>query len=149
MTLPSPAIHVTTLSRADQRSFVLHVLYSLEVQDEFNHSLDKVLRGYLENYNYYVEHSDAIYNEITMILSHKEEIDEQIKQQLQHWELSRLNIMVLLVLRYAMAEFLYTTQDSALIINEAIELAKSFAEKESYRLINGILDAWIKANNRK
>ena len=43
-------------------------------------------------------------------------------------------------MRYAIWEMLYTTTPHSIVINEAIELAKCFAEQDSYKFVNGILD---------
>jgi len=34
------------------------------------------------------------------------------------------------------------------VLNEAIELAKKFSTAESSAFVNGILDAWVKRNDR-
>jgi N utilization substance protein B len=34
---------------------------------------------------------------------------------------------------------------ASIVINEAIELAKCFAEKDAYKFINGVLDESVKA----
>ena len=39
----------------------------------------------------------------------------------------------------------HTDTASTVIINEAIELAKAFSEKDAYKFINGILDEAAKA----
>ena len=33
--------------------------------------------------------------------------------------------------------------DPRIVINEAVELAKEFAEKDSYKFVNGVLDRMI------
>jgi N utilization substance protein B len=38
------------------------------------------------------------------------------------------------------------TVSHSIVLNEAIELAKCFAEKDAYKFINGILDEAVKAN---
>jgi transcription antitermination protein NusB len=43
-------------------------------------------------------------------------------------------------LLFAVWEFKNTETDARIIINEAIELAKCFAEEDAYRFVNGILD---------
>jgi len=37
-------------------------------------------------------------------------------------------------------ELLFTDTPTSIIINEAIELAKDFAEKDAYKFVNGLLD---------
>ncbi len=49
-----------------------------------------------------------------------------------------------LILRIGVWEMKYTKTDSTVVINEAVELAKCFAEGEAYKFVNGILDEWSK-----
>jgi N utilization substance protein B len=41
-------------------------------------------------------------------------------------------------------ELLNTDTDPRIVMNEAIELAKCFAEDDAYRFINGLLDRAVK-----
>jgi N utilization substance protein B len=41
-----------------------------------------------------------------------------------------------------------TDLDVPVVINEALELAKIFAEKDGYKFVNGVLDEWAKRNPR-
>jgi transcription antitermination protein NusB len=70
------------------------------------------------------------------------ELDPVIAEAAEHWRLERMNVMDRLILRLAVYEFLYEPGTPAkVIINEALELARSFSGDESVRFINGILDA--------
>ena len=52
-----------------------------------------------------------------------------------------MNVLDRLILRLAVYEFLNESDTHAkVIINEALELARSFSGDESVRFINGILD---------
>ncbi|MCS7227764.1 MAG: transcription antitermination factor NusB [Endomicrobia bacterium] len=68
-------------------------------------------------------------------------IDEIITKYLQNWTLQRLSAVDRNILRIATCEFLccYETPVSV-IINEAIEIAKSYSTKDSGRFVNGVLD---------
>jgi len=60
----------------------------------------------------------------------------------EHWRLERMNVMDRLILRLAVYEFLHEpATPGKVIINEALELARSFSGDESVGFINGILDA--------
>jgi N utilization substance protein B len=70
-----------------------------------------------------------------------EQIDPTIATAAEHWRLERMNVMDRLILRLATYEFLYTPDTPGkVIINEALELARTFSGDESVRFINGILD---------
>jgi N utilization substance protein B len=69
-------------------------------------------------------------------------LDELIKTSVEKWDLRRLAVIDLLILRMAIAEFLYFDDiPYKVTINEAIELAKRYSTAQSGRFVNGILDA--------
>lgn len=69
-------------------------------------------------------------------------LDPVISEAAEHWRLERMNVMDRLILRLAVYEFLHEPETPAkVIINEALELARTFSNDDSVRFINGILDA--------
>jgi transcription antitermination protein NusB len=69
-------------------------------------------------------------------------VDPVIAESAEHWRIERMNVMDRLILRLAVYEFLHETDTPArVIINEALELARTFSNDDSVRFINGILDA--------
>jgi N utilization substance protein B len=71
-----------------------------------------------------------------------EEIDALIKQNLEHWTFDRLRKVDLAILRVGCYSILYQKDIPAGIsIDEAIEIAKEYGSDESYRFVNGVLDA--------
>jgi len=78
-------------------------------------------------------------------LDHLEELDEQLEQQTAHWRLERLAAVDRNILRLAMFELLYDSDTPrAVVIDEAIEIAKKFGAEESGRFVNGVLDGFVK-----
>ena len=70
------------------------------------------------------------------------DIDPMIAEAAQNWRLERMNVLDRLILRMAVYEFLHETDTPAkVIINEALELARTFSADDSVRFINGVLDA--------
>jgi N utilization substance protein B len=74
-------------------------------------------------------------------VSNVDKIDPLITETAEHWRLSRMAALDRLILRLAIGEFLYAETPRNVIINEALELAKTFSGDESAKFINGILDA--------
>ena len=69
-------------------------------------------------------------------------IDPIIGEAAEHWRIERMNVMDRLILRLAVYEFLHESETPAkVVINEALELARTFSNDDSVRFINGILDA--------
>ena len=74
-------------------------------------------------------------------VSNVEKIDPIITETAEHWRLSRMAALDRLILRLAIGEFLHGETPRNVVINEALELAKTFSGDESAKFINGILDA--------
>ena len=70
-----------------------------------------------------------------------EQLDPMIAEAAQNWRLERMAIMDRLILRLAVYEFLHQPETpSRVIINEALELARTFSTDDAVRFINGMLD---------
>jgi len=68
-------------------------------------------------------------------------IDPLITETAENWRLSRMAALDRLILRMAIGEFLDGATPRNVVINEALELAKTFSGEESAKFVNGILDA--------
>jgi N utilization substance protein B len=78
------------------------------------------------------------------------EIDELIAKQLKNWRIERVAVIDRLVMRLAIFEMLTEADTPAkVVINEALELARTFSGEEPVPLINGVLDAVRKTLNRE
>lgn len=75
-------------------------------------------------------------------LTHLEEVDELISELCHNWSLDRLAAIDRNLLRLGIAE-LRSEPDTpgAVVIDEAVELAREFADSESGSFVNGILEA--------
>ena len=70
------------------------------------------------------------------------EVDKAIAAHLEHWTFERLKRVDVAILRMAVYSILYQSDIPAQItIDEAIEIAKEYGAEDSYRFINGVLDA--------
>jgi len=69
-------------------------------------------------------------------------IDPVIREAAEHWRVERMNVLDRIILRVAVYEFLHEHDTPAkVIINEALDLARTFSGDEAVRFINGVLDA--------
>jgi N utilization substance protein B len=84
------------------------------------------------------------------VTAHVAQLDPVIGQAAEHWRLERMNVMDRLILRLAVHEFLHEPEvPGKVVINEALELARTFSGDESVGFINGILDAVRKTLGRE
>ena len=78
-------------------------------------------------------------------LENVEEIDTLIRQQADHWRLERMPAVDRNILRLAVYEFLYQQDVPKIVVmDEAIELAKTFGSEQSSSFVNGLLDGLLK-----
>jgi len=68
-------------------------------------------------------------------------IDERITRNAAHWRMERMPVVDRNILRIAVYEMLRTDTPPAVIIDEALELARKFSGEESVHFVNGVLDA--------
>ncbi|HZQ90897.1 MAG TPA: transcription antitermination factor NusB [Terriglobales bacterium] len=70
------------------------------------------------------------------------EIDQLIEQHAENWRVDRMSAVDRNILRAGVAEMLaYPETAAAIIINEALEIARRFSAPESVQFINGVLDS--------
>ena len=75
-------------------------------------------------------------------LRNLDQIDRLITAKLRNWSLDRISSVDRAISRFAVFSILYEDDlDESIIINEAVEIVKEFGSKESYKFVNGILDA--------
>lgn len=75
-------------------------------------------------------------------LEHIGEVDRAIKAHLQHWNMDRLARVDLAILRMSVYALLHQTDIPASVtIDEAVAIAKEYGTDDSYKFVNGVLDA--------
>jgi N utilization substance protein B len=71
-----------------------------------------------------------------------DEVDVLIADTAERWRPERMAVLDRLILRMSIAEMIRDPgTPPAVIINEALELARTFSTEESVKFINGMLDA--------
>jgi N utilization substance protein B len=126
-------------TRRDAREWAVQMLFRLEMNpcdneklfDEFfeERDADKKARAFAENL-------------IKGVRDNREEIDKLIVQYAKNWTIDRMAIIDRNVIRVALYELLYCKDiPPAVVINEAVDIAKYFNKSESGRFVNGILDS--------
>jgi len=71
---------------------------------------------------------------------HREEIDALIRKYSEHWALERMPVIDRALLRIGTYELGWMPETpTAVVITEAVELAKLYSTKDSGRFVNGLL----------
>ena len=123
-------------ARSDARERALHLLYEAQAKSESGSSI--------------VESQVLAVDDLVLEIVQGVDVitafaDEIITENAIGWTLPRMPVIDLIVLRIAIFE-LKSRPDvpTAVILNEAVELAKTFSTDESGRFVNGILSTIAK-----
>ena len=126
--------------RRESRELALQILYALDANPSVG--IRETLQTFRE------EQADVLSRVrefaeglVQGVQEHREEIDAAIKARSKNWTLVRMPRVDLNVMRMATYELMFR-QDipKKVSINEAIEIARKFGDKESPAFVNGILD---------
>jgi N utilization substance protein B len=79
------------------------------------------------------------------VMANLEVCDKLIIDNLKEWDFARLGAIERATLRLATYEIMFGELDSAVVINEAVEITKAFGTEQSPKFINGVLDAIARA----
>lgn len=133
--------------RRSARESALQILFELEFNDA---GLEPALSRHWVG-----KKADAAVREYAAwlargIVPRRDEIDGLIQSTSTHWRVSRMALVDRNILRIAVFELLEEKfLAPAIIINEAIEIAKRYSSPEAAVFVNGVLDAIRKKLNRK
>lgn len=85
-----------------------------------------------------------VHDLVTGTLDHATESDQALTPLLDGWTIERLPTIDRLLLRMSVFELNHRETPAAVVINEAVELAKKFSTDESPRFVNGVLETFRK-----
>ena len=128
-------------TRHQVRETIVGLLYASDIGNEgIDKFVDELFEDKKIRHNQ-LEFAKELYSGIKINLS---SVDEVINNYLREWNLNEIGNIERAILRLATYEILYSELDDAVIINEAIELAKKLCNDTSPKFINGVLDAIMK-----
>ncbi|MCX7778647.1 MAG: transcription antitermination factor NusB [Patescibacteria group bacterium] len=88
------------------------------------------------------EHRDFAERIIVEVIKNFKKINEELKKFAPEWPVEQISLVDRNILRIGIAELLFLKETPAkVIIDEAIELAKTFGSETSGRFVNGVLGA--------
>ena len=126
------------MSQRGGRELALHLLYQMDVRSE---TLDQVLPAALEFFQPTADDRAFALRLVEYSLENGDRIMELIRETARNWDPTRFALLDMCILRLAIAELLRVPESaSKVVINEAIELAKSYSTQKSGGFVNGLLD---------
>ena len=126
--------------RRESRELALQILYALDANPTAG--IRETLQTFREEQTDVLskvrEFAEGL---VQGVQEHREQVDAAIKVRSKNWSLTRMPRVDLNVMRLAAFELMFR-QDipKKVSINEAIEIARKFGDKESPSFVNGILD---------
>lgn len=126
------------LGRKESRESAMRLLF--EIDYNMNEK-DDILNEYLDNNTNKLSRDDYKYIKdiVSGTMNNLSAIDLKIEQYSKGWKINRISKIDLAILRLAVYEMLYTDIPEGVIINEAVELAKTYGTEKSSSFVNGIL----------
>ncbi|MFD0943615.1 transcription antitermination factor NusB [Savagea faecisuis] len=83
---------------------------------------------------------DEFYEQLVRgTVAYIDEIDALIAEHLENWSFGRLPKIERTILRLAVYEMNYTEVPARVVVNEAVELCKTFSDEKSGKFVNGVL----------
>ena len=125
-------------TRHQARTAVVGLLYAYDLGNEniANFSDEILEEGKIRNKQREFSHTlfDGTIENLFML-------DTEIDKHMTDWDYDGIGKVEKAILRLGAYEILVAKTDKAIIINEAVELAKKLADEKSPQFINGVLDA--------
>ena len=122
-------------TRTKSRTDAMKVLYQVNLykKNKIKYDIEEIIK------------TNDINNEFTLELIHgalnkEKDLNSIANKYLNNWNIQRLGLTDAAIIRIALYELLYTDTPSKVIINEAIELSKSYSDEKVVKMINGMLD---------
>ena len=125
-------------TRHQARTAVVGLLYAYDLGNE---NIGKFSDEILEEGK--IRNKQKAFSEILFqgTIENLEMLDAKIKEHLKDWDYDAIGKVEKAIMRLGAYEILVAKTDKAIIINEAVELAKELADEKSPQFINGVLDA--------
>jgi len=125
-------------TRHHARMAVVSLLYAYDLG---NQSIAEFSDEILEDKKIRNKQKEFAMNLFRGVMDNLEKVDAAIETHLKEWDFGRLGSIERATLRLGAYEILFGELDTAVVINEAIEITKAFGTEQSPKFINGVLDA--------
>ncbi|MFG6673657.1 transcription antitermination factor NusB [Leuconostoc lactis] len=126
---------MANLSRHESRQAAFQVLFALE-KDPKSNNIDNLYDIVLDGKDY----DDYLPRLVNGVLGTKADLDEHITAHLATgWAINRINKADLVILRLAIYELNNQLVPYKVAIDEALILAKTFADEDDRKFVNGLL----------
>ncbi|WP_417391559.1 transcription antitermination factor NusB [Gimesia sp.] len=123
--------------RKQARYLVVQMLYQIDLNPDV--SINEI-REMIEEHGRSKTVRTFAWELFTGVMEFKQQLDEHIVRVAENWTLKRMAVTDRNILRLGTYELLHTDTPPAVVIDEAVELAREFGSAHSSQFVNGILD---------
>jgi N utilization substance protein B len=132
-------------SRRQARERALQLLFQWDIHGHTRHWLDQ----FWEDHKAAPETQAFAEQLLQGVMKHQKELDTILGAAATNWKVSRMPVVDRNILRAAVFELLWLPDIPAKVtIDEAVELAKKFADDEGKKFVNGVLDRVLRDDGR-
>ena len=132
--------------RRKSRELAFQTLYALFMQEQVGEleeeRIEALIKEMISDRNVkkgVIQYAESL---LAITKEHFLEIDKILSETSDNWDVERFSMVDKSLLHLAVAELLYFPEVPAnVVINEALEMARSFSSDQSVPFINGILDS--------
>ena len=136
-------------ARRRAREMALQTLYAIDLsQARVEAAPPREVRGPRETFDGVAAHfesphaaRDFAWELTSEVRRHAAELDERIGARARNWRVPRMATVDRNILRLGAYELAHTDTPTAVVLDEAVELARRFGSDASPAFVNGILDA--------
>lgn len=127
-------------TRRKSRELVLQMLFQADMGRQ---APEQVRRTFWSEHDSVPEDVRGFSEDLFRVATdHSQEIDGLIERHAENWRMDRMAAVDRNLLRAAVAELIgFPATPRAVVINEALEIARKFSSPESVHFINGVLDS--------
>jgi len=127
-------------TRRKSRELVLQMLFQADMGKQ---TPDQVRRTFWSEHNSAQEDVRGFADDLFRVATDRStDVDALIERHAEHWRMDRMAAVDRNLLRAAVAEMMgFPETPRAVVINEALEIARRFSSPESVQFINGVLDS--------
>ena len=120
------------------RILIMQALYEWQTRD--GGDLNTIMERHLGEHEFEENNLAFIHKIVAGIVPHLEQIDQVITVSAPEWPIPQIAQVDLAIMRLAIFELLFDNEvPPKAVINEAVELAKSFGGENSSKFVNGVL----------
>lgn len=123
--------------RKQARYLVVQMLYQIDLNPDV--SINEI-REMIEEHGRSKTVRTFAWELFTGVMEFKQQLDEHIVRVAENWTLKRMAVTDRNIMRLGTYELLHTDTPPAVVIDEAVELAREFGSANSSQFVNGILD---------